>query len=291
MERRTFLSAGSASVLAFAAGYPFTSDAAASDGPDDVVREYYRRAGAAETVTEFADQVPDLAHSVSPLLDVATDIPRTFDGALRQQLVDVEVVEEDIGGEEIRDWSDFFAESVTEDELRTIAETNAVVAVTLETEEVIGGEFAKEWLVAPEDGEWRLVWFGESEGPEVAVREFFRQAKGAESLGALDRALAERSHSDSPILNLTQYAPWYFRGLRRQELVRTEVAAEDVDVGEIASEFTPFVSWTSRDEIRAIAERNAVVAVSLSDDQLGVEGFTRSWLVAPEYGEWRVVWV
>jgi len=290
MERRTFLSAGSASVLAFAAEFPsIPGDDVPTESPD-VVREYYRRASAAESVDEFADRIPELAHSISPLPDVATDTPGVFDGALRQQLVDVEVVEEGITGEEIREVSDFFAGSVNEEDVGTVAENNAVVAVTLETEDVIGGVLAREWLVAPEDGEWRLVWFDERQSPEATARKLFRQVKLAESLGALDRPVEKFSHSASPLVNVAEYTPWYFRGLRRQELIGTTVVAENIAISEIASQFTPVMSWASRDEIEAVAERNAVVALSLSDDQLGVATLEQRWLMAPDSGAWRLVW-
>lgn len=289
MERRAFLSAGGASVLALAAVREFSSSGG-STGPKAVVREYYRRAGAAESVRGFAGVVPELAHSASPLPDVAEDIPRTFDGALDQTLVDIEVVAEDVSAEAVRDFSDFFAGSVSDEEVETVAKNNAVVAVTLETDEVVGGAFAKEWLVAPEDGEWRLVWFGERDSPEAAVREFFRQVALADSFEALDEPVADLSHSTSPLVNVAEYTPWKFRGIRRQDLGRTELVAENVEPARIASEFNSFVSWASRDEIEAIAEENAVVATSLSDGELGIETFEQRWLVAPEFGEWHVVW-
>ena len=289
MERRTFLSAG-ASVLAFPAEFPSTSTETAATEAVDVVREYYRRARVAESVSEFANRIPELAHSVSPLAEIATDVPRLFDGALRQELVEIEVVEKDVSGEEIRDTSDFFAGSVSQNEVETIAENNAVVAVTLETADAAGGVFAKEWLAAPEDGEWRLVWFDERRGPEAAAREFFRQVKLAETLGALDRPVARLSHSASPLVNVAEYTPWYFRGLRRQELVQTDVVAEDIERSEIASQFTPVTSWASREEIEGITEENAVVEMSLSDGELEIENITQRLLMAPEYGEWRLVW-
>ncbi|ELZ27742.1 hypothetical protein C475_07470 [Halosimplex carlsbadense 2-9-1] len=288
MERRTFLSASGASVLAFAAARDFASHV--SNGPKTVVKEYYRRAAAAETARAFASSVPELAHSASPLPKAAEDIPRTLDGALNQEVAEIEVVAEDIDAQAVREVSDFFAGSVSDEAVKTIAEDNAVVAVALETDEVVGRTFAKEWLVAPEDGEWRLVWFGERDSPEAAVREFFRQVALAETFEALDEPVADLSHSASPLVNVAEYTPWYFRGLRRQELDRTEVVTEDVESAAIASEFTSFVSWTSRDAIEDIAGENAVVATSLSDDQLGIETFEQRWLVAPEYGEWRVVW-
>lgn len=290
MERRTFLSAGTASVLPFTYGFSSITGDSGPTGPVDIVREYYRRASVAESVNEFANQIPELAHSVSPLPTVAASIPRVFDGVLGQELVDVEVVEEDIGEERIRDLSDFFAGSVDGEEVETIAENNAIVAVTLESEAAIGGVLAVEWLVAPEDDEWRLVWFDDRKSPEAAAREFFRQVTLAESLGALDDPVAERSHSASPLVNVAEYTPWYFRGLRRQELVQTHLVAENISSDEIASQFTPLLSWASRDEIGAIAEKNAVVALSLSDEYVGVSNFRQRWLMAPEDGEWRLVW-
>jgi hypothetical protein len=291
MERRTFLSAGGASVLALATESPSIFGDAVPTGSVGIVREYYRRAGAAESVEAFAQQIPDLAHSVSPLLDVATDIPRLFDGALRQQLVEAEVVDENLSDEEILDISEFFAGSVSQTEAETLAETNAVVAVTLEAEEIIGGAFAKEWLVAPEDGEWRLVWFKERESPRAAARELFRQVKLADSLEALDRPIGDLSHSTSPLVNVVEYTPWYLRGLRRQKLVQTSVVAENIDPEEIASEFTAFINWASRNDVEAVAEENAVVALSLRDQELAIENFTQKVLLAPESGEWRVVWL
>jgi hypothetical protein len=291
MERRPFLAAGSASVLALAAKSSSVFGDTPPADPVDIVREYHRRANAAESVDAFAEQIPELAHSASPLLDVATDVPGVFDGALRQRLVDTEVVGEDLSTGEILDVSDFFAGAVSREEVETIAENNAVVAVTLETEDVIGGVFAKEWLVAPEDGEWRLVWFEERESPRAAAREFFRQVKSADSLEALDQPVGDLSHSTSPLVNVAEYTPWYFRGLRRQELVQTHVVAENVEPGEIASEFTAFTSWASRRDIEAVAGENAVVALSLRDEELGIENLTQKLLVAPEFEEWRIVWL
>lgn len=291
MERRTFLSAGGASVLGLAAESPSIFGDTPPDDSVSVVREYYRRASAAESVDGFAEQIPELAHSASPLVDVATDIPRLLDGALRQRVVEIEVVDEDLSGAEILDVSDFFAGAVSQESVERIAENNAVVAVTLETEDVVGGAFAKEWLVAPEDGEWRLVWFRERESPRAAAREFFRQVKLADSFEALDRPVGDLSHSTSPLVNVAEYTPWYFRGLRRQELIRTSVVAENIDPSDIASEFTAFTSWASRDDLEAVAEANAVVALSLRDEALGIENFTQKWLTAPQFGEWRVVWL
>jgi hypothetical protein len=290
MERRTFLSAGSASVLALAAAPRVTAVDARSNSPTGIVRAYYRRASAADTAQAFADQIPDLAHSASPLRDVAADIPNVFDGTVGQHLVDVTVVDENVSSEEIRETSDFFTGSVSDETIESIAEENAVVAATVESDGIIGGVFATEWLVAPEDGAWRLVWVDERNSPRAAARTFFRQVKTAETLAALDDPVAEWSHSLSPLVNVAEYTPWYFRGLRRQTLEGTTIAAENIDTGEIASEFAPVTNWASREEVDAIAEENAVVSVSLRDDQLGAEELEQPWLLAPENEQWRLVW-
>lgn len=290
MERRTFLSAGGASVLALTVGSPSIAAGPGSDGPTAVVSEYYRRARAAEDSETFAEQVPELTHSVSPLSKLATDVPMAFDGTLRQELVDVEVVEEDVGAERIEAVSDFFAASVGEEGIARLAGNNAVVAVTLAAGEATGGRVAKEWLVAPEDGEWRLVWFDDRNSPQAAVREFFREVKTTETIEALDEPVADRSHSVSPLVNVVEYTPRFFAGLRRQELTGTEVVAKNLGAGELAGRFGLFANWARRADIEPVAGANAVVAVSLRDDYLGAGEFVQEWLVAPDNGEWRVVW-
>ena len=291
MERRTFLSTGSASVLALSAGNAAAARATPSSGPLDVVRAYYRRAAGADSEAGFAAQIPELAHSASPLPALADASPNAFDGALEQSLVDAEVVATDVSAETIRSISDFFAGWLSDEEIDTIAETNAVVAVSLESEEAIGGELAKEWLVAPEGGEWRLVWFDERRAPRAAARQFFRSVALADSFEALDDPVDAQSHSESPLLNVAEYTPWYFGGIRRQSLLGTEVVARNVDATEIAAEFGSFLSWASRDELADVAGENAVVAMTLRDEEHGVEAFDQEWLLAPEFGDWRVVWV
>lgn len=290
MERRTFLTAGSVSVLALAAAPQVSAVDARSNGPTGVIRAYYRRASAAENAQAFADQIPELAHSASPLRDIAADVPSVFDGTVGQELLDSSVVDEDLSSEEIREISDFFAASVSDETVESIAEENAIVAVTLESDEIIGDALAKEWLVALEDGAWRLVWVDDRNSPRTAARTFFRQVTVAETLKALDEPVAEWSHSLSPLEHVAKYTPWYFRGLRRRTLEDTSIAAENIDTGEIANEFPPVTNWASRDEVDAIAEENAVVAVSLRDDQLGVEELEQTWLLAPDNGAWRLVW-
>lgn len=290
MERRTFLSAGSVSVLALTAGSPSIAVETVSDGPAAVVREYYRRAGVAGDSEAFAEQVPELTHSVSPLATLAADVPLAFDGTLRQEIVAIEVVEEDVGAERVEDVSDFFAASVGEAGIARLAGENAVVAVTLETDDTAGGRVAKEWLVAPDDGEWRLVWFDDRNSPRAATRGFLRQVNAADSIEALDDPVDDLTHSVSPLVNLVEYNPRFFTGLRRQAFTGTEVVGQDLDAGALADRFGLFANWARRADIEAVAGENAVVAVSLRGDDLDVEGFTQDWLVAPESEEWLVVW-
>ena len=290
MERRTFLSAGSVSVLALTAGSPSIAVETVSDGPAAVVREYYRRAGVAGDSEAFAEQVPELTHSVSPLATLAADVPLAFDGTLRQEIVAIEVVEEDVGAERVEDVSDFFAASVGEAGIARLAGENAVVAVTLETDDTAGGRVAKEWLVAPDDGEWRLVWFDDRNSPRAATRGFLRQVNAADSIEALDDPVDDLTHSVSPLVNLVEYNPRFFTGLRRQAFTGTEVVGQDLDAGALADRFGLFANWARRADIEAVAGENAVVAVSLRGDDLDVEGFTQDWLVAPDSEEWRVVW-
>lgn len=158
MKRRTLLSAGSTAVLAIAAGSPVVGRHSVLNSPEVVIREYYSRADAVDTVDAFAADVSELSHSVSPLSDVAEASPGLFAGAVRQNLVDVEVVQRDVDAEQILSVSDFFAGSVTDEAVAAIVEENAVVAVTLESDRVGVGAYVLEWLVATDDGQWRLVW-------------------------------------------------------------------------------------------------------------------------------------
>ena len=128
-----------------------------AEGPAAVVREFYRRAEAAESAEAFADDVDELAHPVSPLSDVAADVPGFFDGARRQDLADAEVVARDVGAERVRGVSDFFSAWMDDAAVRAITAENAVVAVTLSGERGASGA-ELEWLVATDGGEWRLVW-------------------------------------------------------------------------------------------------------------------------------------
>ena len=126
------------------------------EGPVTVVREYYRRAAEAESTAAFADDVEELAHRASPLREVARDVPGLFDGARRQEVVEIEVVARDVDAERVRGASDFFRGAADDETVEAIAGENAVVSVTVA--DGSGDEFEVEWLVATDGGEWRLVW-------------------------------------------------------------------------------------------------------------------------------------
>ncbi|ELZ38597.1 MULTISPECIES: twin-arginine translocation signal domain-containing protein [Halorubrum] len=157
MERRSFLSAGGAAALALAVGSPSIARIE-SDGPVAVVEAYYRRASDAEDAEAFADDVRDLAHSASPLSELAGDAPMAFDGTVRQRFVESVVIAEDLSPDRIRSVSGFLAASLTADGTESIAAENALVSVTVEADD---GELELRWLVATDGGEWRLVWPGE----------------------------------------------------------------------------------------------------------------------------------
>ena len=127
------------------------------EGPQTVVEEFYDRAEDAEDAEAFADDVRDLAHPASPLSRLADEAPMAFDGTVGQAFVDAAVAEENVSVERIRSVSGFLAASLTDAETESIAAENAVVSATVEDD---GGELAFEWLVATDDGEWRLVWPG-----------------------------------------------------------------------------------------------------------------------------------
>lgn len=290
MERRKFLFTSGVPVLTLTGGYTFTANSSPTASPTETVEEYYRRAGEVDTQEQFAAEIQSLAHSVSPLSEVAESLPSTLYEASRQDLVETEVVARDIDAERIQEISSFFAGTVSDEEIAALADTNAVVATTLEDDEVIGGELAKEWLLAPEDGNWRLVWFDDRNSPRAAVRRFFGQVSLTEYAGQLDDPVDTLTHPSSPLVNVAEYTPWYFSGIQRRELLGTEVVTENIAVSDIASEFDPITNFGSESSVEDIAEENAVVAVSLRDDQLDIEEFEQEWLTTPVNGEWRVAW-
>jgi len=286
MERRSFLSVGGASVLALTAGIPSTPADTDSSGATAPVRAYYQRAAETESARSFANQVPDLAHSASPLRRLAADAPTVFDDVLEQYLVDIVVTRRDVDAGYIEGISGFLAGSLSDAELETLAETNAVVAVTVGS---AAGPVRKEWLVAQEDGDWRLVWVDSGNTPQTITRRFIQTIASVDSFEAADEPVGRLSHSVSPLFSLVEYNPWFFGGLRRQELRGTKPGASDLDSSELVCRFGLLASWMDEADIDTIAGDNAVVEVILADDELDTT-VELEWLLAPEGGEWSVVW-
>ena len=285
MERRSFLSVGGATVLALAVGRSSTADD--PDGPAAAVEEYYRRASASEDSEAFADEVTALAHGASPLSRLAEDVPMAFDATVRQELSEVAVADEDVSADEIRAISEFLAASLTDAEIESIAAENAIVSATVVGGD--GGEFTIEWLVATDDGEWRVVWPGAPEGPVAVVREYYRRAGEAESAAAFAEDVAALTHHASPLGGVAADVPGLFDGARRQRLVEAEVVARDVDAERVRSVSAFFSGAVDDEAIETVAAENAIVSVTVAGED-GDE-FELEWLVAPDDGEWRLVWL
>lgn len=285
MERRSFLSVGGATVLALAAGS--TSTAGDVDGPAAAVEAYYRRASASEDSEAFADDVAALAHSFSPLSRVADDVPMAFDATVRQELSDTVVVAEDVSADRIRSISGFLSASLTDAEVESIAAENAVVSATVVGGD--GGEFEVRWLVATDDGEWRVVWPGEPEGPVTVVREYYRRAGEAEDAAAFADDVRALSHPASPLREVAADVPGLFDGARRQEIVEATVVARDVDAERVRGVSDFFSAAADEETVEAVAAENAVVSVTVADGD-GDE-FELEWLVATADDEWRLVWL
>jgi len=285
MERRLFLSVGGATVLALAVGR--SSTAVDSDGPTAAVEEYYRRASASEDSEAFADEVTALAHGASPLSRLAEDVPMAFDATVRQELSEVAVADEDVSADEIRAISEFLAASLTDAEIESIAAENAIVSATVVGGD--GGEFTIEWLVATDDGEWRVVWPGEPEGPVTVVREYYRRANASEDSEAFADEVAALAHPASPLGEVAADVPSLFDGARRQEVVEAGVAARDVDAERVRAVSDFFGASADDEAIEAVTAENAIVSVTVADAD--GEEFAVEWLVATHDGEWRLVWL
>ncbi len=98
------------------------------------------------------------SHRRSPLATVAEDVPGFLSDVRRQEVLETRVVETDVGADRIAGFSEFFAGAVTDGDLATFAEENALVSATLRNDQAGMAVFRVEWLVATEDGRWRLVW-------------------------------------------------------------------------------------------------------------------------------------
>lgn len=290
MKRRSFLSAGAAGVLATTSGFAGATQSDLAGTPETVVGEYYRRARRTRDAIAFADEVETLSHSLSPLRRVADDIPRTLDGVSSQKVLEKQVVETEIDADGVRGFSDFLAGSVGDGGLETLAEENAVVSVRLEDDSLERPELRLEWLVAPEDGAWRLVWFELAGGPETVVEEYYRRAGRAASLEAFADDVERLSHSRSPLRDVVESAPTILGGAETQTLVSTDTAERDIGPRQMLNRSEFFAESVTDEDLRAFASENAIVSATLRTDRAGVRAFQTQWLVAPDGGEWRLVW-
>jgi len=129
-----------------------------TSSPDAVVESFYTTANELDTDAdsdEILDEVGDALHSESPLRDLLEETgDEETDEEEDEELenVDVEVTEEDLTVEEVEQRVGFF--EIDDDAIEDIAEENAVVAGTIESEDE---QEEIEHLTATEDGEWKIV--------------------------------------------------------------------------------------------------------------------------------------
>ena len=128
--------------------------------PQSAVREYYRQAATADDGEGFAREVRELAHPVSPLAteDGVPAMALQSETALR--FTDTAVADRGLTADEVSSLSGFLAGWLSDDDLAAVAAENALVDVTLASDET-GGPTLR-WLVATDDGDWRLVWIDEA---------------------------------------------------------------------------------------------------------------------------------
>ncbi|MEF8814194.1 MAG: hypothetical protein V5A55_10295 [Halovenus sp.] len=150
------------------------SDDTGTDTPEDeaqaVVEEFYGLAGMVESrddLDDYIDRIADLTHSASPLAEFYRSLAESDEGEIRvtvYESVETTVVDEDLGGEAIEE-AFFLSDEISDEELEGIAGENLVVEA-----ELGGGSSAfddtqdgeregtERWLVAPEDGDWLIVF-------------------------------------------------------------------------------------------------------------------------------------
>ncbi len=257
-------------------------------GPETAVLEYYRRGDAAADAADFAAEVEEIAHSDSPLVDLAEDTPSVFDDPVRQTLRETEVIGRNVDETAIRNVSDFLAASLGEEGLAAVAEENAVVATTVADPSLAGGEVAFEWLVAIEDDEWRVVWPDERDGPEAVVREYYRTADAAEEATAFGEELARLAHDRSPLVDVDPAR--LYGAADSRELVAASIVEEDLDAAGVLRSSGFLADWLTEDDLAALSGENALVEARVTDERIDGEEYTQEWLVATDGGVWRLVW-
>ena len=289
MRRRALLTAAATAATTLAAGVPGAADDVGD--PTAVVESYYQQAARATGEDALADTVEQLAHSASPLPVLAGSTPSALGEARAQTLVDSEVVATNVGTDRIAGTSDFFTEWPGQAAIETIAQHNAVVAVTLEDDRVEGGTVEKEWLVAPENGDWRLVWFDRRDSPQTVVRQYYRSATDVDRPKEFAADVTTLAHSASPLPELVDDVPSAFAGLRQYELETTELVAENVDTDDILNRSDFLAASLTEDEVAAIARENAIVEATLEGTTRESGRDSQEWLVATDEGAWRLVWL
>jgi len=137
-----------------------------------VVEEFYGLAEMIESrddLDDYIDAIAELTHSVSPIPELYRSLAESEGGELTvtvYESVETAVVDADLGSEAIQE--DFFlASEVSAEDLETVAGENLVVEAVLSGgTAVLGGDAADdgddddttEWLVAPENGDWSIVF-------------------------------------------------------------------------------------------------------------------------------------
>lgn len=258
------------------------------DGPTATVRQYYRQANAdsVEEFTAFADVVDEVSHRVSPLGEIARQGPSLYSTARRATVLDVGVVGEGIAPQRVLEESPFLRASLGDDDVSAIAAENAVVSVHLDVD---GSELVQQWFLATDDQGWGLVWVTDLSTPRAVVRELYRIADRAEDDTAVADEVDELSHSASIMpgsMRRTVVGDSVFSQLRQATLLETEIVARNIDAGGVTNRLG---GRESAPKIQSIAAENAVVTATVAFEQL--EGpVTTEYIVAPEDGEWRIVW-
>lgn len=166
IRRRELLAAGVAATLGGAGCVEAGGDASPlTDAPAAVVLRYYHAADRAGDTDEFIRRVADIVHSASTF-DRRLETDRSYWTEARTVAVEgVTVVEENLGDEQLVDRVGFLGASVLplygeglSAELNAIAGENAVARATLAPRDGAGEALVREWLLATDDGRWRLVW-------------------------------------------------------------------------------------------------------------------------------------
>jgi hypothetical protein len=167
IQRRELLAAGVAATLGGAGCVEAGGDASPlTNAPAAVLLQYYHAADQADNLDEFVEQVAGIVHSASTFdRRIETD-DRHWTEARAAEIKTVAVIEENLGDEQLVDRVGFLGANVLplygeglSAEIDAIAGRNAVVRVTLSAGDAVEeASHVRQWLLATDDGRWRLVW-------------------------------------------------------------------------------------------------------------------------------------